>query len=33
LDKDGLPKTPENAMQTEEKEHWKAGVEAELNVL
>ena len=32
-DKDGLPETLENAMQTEEKEHWKAAVEAELNIL
>ena len=32
-DKDGLPETLEEAMQTEEKEHWMAAVEAELNVL
>jgi hypothetical protein len=32
-DKDGLPETLEDAMQTEEKEHWMTAVEAELNVL
>ena len=32
-DKDGLPETLEEAMQTEEKEYWKAAVEEELNVL
>jgi hypothetical protein len=33
FDKDGLPETLEDAMQTEEKVHWKAAVEAELNIL
>ena len=32
-DRDGLPETLEDVMQTEEKEHWKGTVEAELNSL